>query len=215
MARAAFVIDKVMHKIGLHGKSFIPMITGFGCSVPAIMATRTLKNKGDRITTMMIIPFMSCGEKLPVYILLLSAFFPSRLAGNILFGIYMFGILIAFLSAFIIKKAAFKDQSEPFVMELPPYRFPSLKSLMYQMIFKTKMYLKKAGTIILTASVIIWIASNFPADRESADYYSMLITRTQSDTSLSEAEKEKIIKAYSTENSGNRWSIPLQGDSES
>jgi len=211
MARAAFVIDKVMHKIGLHGKSFIPMITGFGCSVPAIMATRTLKNRGDRITTMMIIPFMSCGAKLPVYILLLSAFFPSRLAGNILFGIYMFGILIAFLSALIIKKAAFKGQSEPFVMELPPYRFPSLKSLMYQMIFKTKMYLKKAGTIILTASVIIWIASNFPADRESADYYSSLITRTQSDTSLSAVEKEKLIKAYSTENSAKQMEYSIAG----
>ena len=171
MARAAFVIDKVMHKVGLHGKSFIPMLTGFGCSVPAIMATRTLKNRGDRIVTMLIIPFMSCGAKLPVYILLLSAFFTPAAAGNILFGIYLFGILLALISALILKKAAFPGQSEPFVMELPPYRLPGLRTLLYQMIFKVKMYIKKAGTIILVASVIIWFASNFPVSREIEQSY--------------------------------------------
>lgn len=145
MARAAFVIDKVMHKAGLHGKSFIPMLTGFGCSVPAIMATRTLKNRSDRIVTMLIIPFMSCGAKLPVYILLIGAFFPSSIAGNVLFGIYMFGVLIAIISAKILKKAFFKGESEPFVMELPPYRMPTLKSVFYQTNFKAKMYLKKPG----------------------------------------------------------------------
>jgi len=162
IARAAFVIDKIMHKAGLHGKSFIPMLTGFGCSVPAIMATRTLKSRSDRIVTMMIIPFMSCGAKLPVYILLIGAFFPSNIAGNILFGIYIFGVVIAILSAKILKKALFKGDSEPFVMELPPYRIPTLRSIFFQTSFKAKMYLKKAGTIILLASVLIWIASNFP-----------------------------------------------------
>ena len=211
MARAAFVIDKVMHKIGLHGKSFIPMITGFGCSVPAIMATRTLKNKGDRITTMMIIPFMSCGAKLPVYILLLSAFFPARIAGNMLFGIYMFGILIAFLSALIIKKAAFKDQSEPFVMELPPYRLPSFKSLMYQMFFKTKMYLKKAGTIILAASVIIWIASNFPVDTKSQNHYKELISQVENNEQLSKEEKDKLVSSYDTQNAAHQLEYSAAG----
>ncbi len=178
MARAAFVIDKVMHKVGLHGKSFIPMLTGFGCSVPAIMATRTLKNRGDRIVTMLIIPFMSCGAKLPVYILLLSAFFTPAAAGNILFGIYIFGIMLALISAFILKKAAFPGQSEPFVMELPPYRLPGYKSLLFQMIFKVKMYLKKAGTIILVASVIIWLASNFPVSSTIEKSYNEQISVT-------------------------------------
>lgn len=162
MARAAFVVDKVMHKIGLHGKSFIPMLTGFGCSVPAFMACRTLKNKADRVVTMMIIPFMSCGAKLPVYLLLIGAFFPENMAGNVLFGIYLFGILIALLSAFILKKALFKGESEPFVMELPPYRWPTLNYLFIQTWIKAQSYLKKAGTVILLISVIIWTMTSFP-----------------------------------------------------
>lgn len=162
MARAAFVIDKVMHRFGLHGKSFIPMITGFGCSVPAFMACRTLKSPSDRITTMLIIPFMSCGAKLPVYILLIGAFFPPAMAGNVLFGVYLFGVLLALIMARLLKKALFKNQSEPFVMELPPYRWPTLKSLLMQMYFKAASYIKKAGTIILFASVIIWLGTSFP-----------------------------------------------------
>lgn len=162
MSRAAFVIDKIMHHFGLHGKSFIPMMTGFGCSVPALMACRTLKNDSDRLTTMMIIPFMSCGAKLPVYVLLISAFFTPVMAGNILFGIYLFGVVVAILSAKLLKTAVFKGESEPFVMELPPYRFPTARALFFQMWFKAKMYLKKAGTTILVASVIIWLATNFP-----------------------------------------------------
>ncbi len=193
MSRAAFVIDKVMHKVGLHGKSFIPMITGFGCSVPAIMATRTLKNKSDRIVTMLIIPFMSCGAKLPVYILLIGAFFPKHMAGNILFGVYMFGVLIAIISAKVLKKGYFKGESEPFVMELPPYRMPTLKSIFFQTGFKARMYLKKAGTIILLASILIWIASNFPRNK-------MLDTSFQSEkneillkSDINAKEKDKMI----------------------
>lgn len=168
MARAAFVVDKLMHKIGLHGRSFIPMLTGFGCSLPAFMACRTLKNKADRIITMLIIPFMSCGAKLPVYLLLIGAFFPERIAGNLLFGVYMFGILIALLSAFILKKVMFKGESEPFVMELPPYRLPGLRYLLVQMWIKAQLYLKKAGTIILFASVLIWGITTFPALPENS-----------------------------------------------
>ena len=163
MSRAAFVVDKLMHRIGLHGKSFIPMLTGFGCSVPAFMACRTLKNPADRITTMLIIPFMSCGAKLPVHLLLISAFFPARLAGNVLFLVYLLGVLFALASAFVFKKFLFRGESEPFVMELPPYRLPELKYLLIQMWIKAQLYLKKAGTAILLASVLIWAMTSFPA----------------------------------------------------
>jgi len=163
MSRAAFVVDKLMHRIGLHGKSFIPMLTGFGCSVPAFMACRTLKNPADRITTMLIIPFMSCGAKLPVHLLLISAFFPARLAGNVLFSVYLLGVLFALASAFVFKKFLFRGESEPFVMELPPYRLPELKYLLIQMWIKAQLYLKKAGTAILLASVLIWAMTSFPA----------------------------------------------------
>ncbi len=165
MARAAFVVDKIMHRVGLHGKSFIPMLTGFGCSVPAFMATRTLKNDADRITTLLIIPFMSCGAKLPVYTLLIGAFFSTKQAGKVLFGIYIFGILIALLSAWVFKKTLFKGESEPFVMELPPYRWPSFQSLILQMWHRAQMYLKKAATVILLASILIWLAGNFPKNK--------------------------------------------------
>ena len=169
--RAAFVVDKAFHKIGLHGKSFIPMVTGFGCSVPAFMACRTLKNRGDRLATMMVIPFMSCGAKLPVYVLLIGAFFPENAAGNILFGVYLFGILVAVASAKLFKSTVFKGQSEPFVMELPVYRMPSIQSVLMQMWMKAWMYMKKAGTTILAASLIIWFASNFPVNHKLADEY--------------------------------------------
>jgi len=172
MARAAFVVDKVMHKAGLHGKSFIPMITGFGCSVPAFMACRTLKSKADRITTMMVIPFMSCGAKLPVHILLISAFFAPEKAGNVLFGVYIFGIVIAVISARLLKSTIFKGESEPFVMELPPYRMPTLRSLFFQTNHKARMYLKKAGTVILAASVLIWALSNYPQSKNSQNILS-------------------------------------------
>jgi ferrous iron transport protein B len=193
MARAAFVVDKAMHKIGLHGKSFIPMITGFGCTVPAIMACRTLKNKADRITTMMIITFMSCGARLPVYILLIGAFFPASQAGNVLFGIYMLGVLIALLSAFVMKKVAFRDQSEPFVMELPPYRKPKMSSVMRQVGFKAGMYIKKAGTIILGASVLIWLMTNFPVSREISNNYDSLRKEITADSTITEELKSEML----------------------
>jgi len=143
---------------------------------------------------MLIIPFMSCGAKLPVYILLLSAFFTPGAAGNMLFGIYVFGILLALISALIIKKAAFPNQSEPFVMELPPYRLPGYKSLLYQMIFKVKMYLKKAGTIILVASVIIWITSNFPVSKEIEKNYADQISLTTNSGSILELQNKEAAE---------------------
>jgi len=192
MARAAFVVDKAMHRIGLHGKSFIPMITGFGCSVPAIMACRTLKNRADRITTMMIITFMSCGARLPVYILLIGAFFPPAQSGNVLFGIYMFGVLIALISAYVLKKVAFKEQSEPFVMELPPYRRPKTSSILHQVGFKAGMYVKKAGTIILAASVLIWIATNYPKSEGIAEFYDNVRTEISVNQSYGEMMKKEL-----------------------
>ncbi|HHE31526.1 MAG TPA: ferrous iron transport protein B [Chlorobaculum parvum] len=166
MARAAFVIDKVMHRFGLHGKSFIPMITGFGCSIPAIMATRTLKSRSDRLATIMTIPFMSCGAKLPIYVLLAGAFFPPAMAANVMFGIYFLGILIGLWTAWLLKSTVLKSDSEPFVMELPPYRWPTFSSVIFQSKMKAVMYLKKAGTLILGAVILIWVASNYPRSAE-------------------------------------------------
>lgn len=165
MARVAFIIDKLMHKIGLHGKSFIPMLMGFGCNVPAIMATRTIENKNDRMVTMLILPFMSCSARYPVYVLIISAFFTAY-KGTILFGIYLIGILLAGTVAWIMKKTIFKVETIPFVMELPPYRIPSFRSVMKQTWFKGEQYLRKMGTIILIASIIIWALGYFPTGKE-------------------------------------------------
>lgn len=189
MARAAFVIDKVMHKFGLHGKSFIPMITGFGCSVPAFMGTRTLKSESDRITTLLIIPFMSCSAKFPVYVLFIGAFFSAEQAGNILFFIYLLGVVLALISAKVLKKSVFKGLSEPFVMELPPYRMPTVRSLLMQMWMKAYSYLRKAGTIILLASVLIWLASNYPKNELINLRLSEKIEEVQNSESLSKTEK--------------------------
>ncbi|MDR2234054.1 MAG: ferrous iron transport protein B [Tannerella sp.] len=170
MARAAFIMDKVMHKIGLHGKSFIPMLMGFGCGVPAIMATRTLENRKDRILTMLIIPFMSCSARLPVYILLISAFFPDN-QGLILLSIYVIGILLAALAAIMFNKIFFKKSDVPFVMELPPYRIPTLRNIGSHTWNKSVQYLTKMGTIILVASILIWALGYFPQNTTySTDY---------------------------------------------
>lgn len=165
MARVAFIVDKLMHKIGLHGKSFIPMLMGFGCNVPAIMATRTIENKNDRLVTMLIIPFMSCSARYAVYILIISAFFPYY-QGTILFGIYLFGIIIAGIVAWIFKKTLFKVNALPFVMELPPYRVPRPTAVLKQTWFKGEQYLKKMGTVILLASIIIWALGYFPTGKK-------------------------------------------------
>ena len=162
MARVAFLLDGFFHRFGLHGKSFIPLVTGFGCSVPAYMSARTLKNDKDRLITLFIIGFMSCGAKLPVYVLFAGAFFSQEHAGNILFGIYIVGALIGLLAAKFLKVFVFKGVDEPFVMEMPKYRLPSFKLIWHTVITKAMMYLKKAGTFILSASMLIWFASNYP-----------------------------------------------------
>lgn len=170
MARASFIMDKLMHKIGLHGKSFIPLIMGFGCNVPAIMATRTLDNRKDRILTMIITPFMSCSARLPVYVLLISAVFPKH-QGLMLSFIYLTGILLAIVTALIMKKVAFAKKDVPFVMELPPYRIPTLRNTSLHMWHKGQQYIKKMGTVILVASILIWALGYFPRDVEfTVDY---------------------------------------------
>ncbi len=170
MARAAFIMDKLMHKIGLHGKSFIPLIMGFGCNVPAIMATRTIENRDNRLLTILINPFMSCSARLPVYVLIIGAFFADS-PGTVLFGLYSLGILMAVVVALIFKQTLFRSEDTPFVMELPPYRMPTLKTTTRHMWHKGSQYLKKMGGIILVASVIIWALGYFPRDRGIADNY--------------------------------------------
>lgn len=161
MARVAFIMDKVMHKIGLHGKSFIPFLIGFGCSVPAIMATRTLDNQRDRILTMLVTPFMSCGARLPIYLLIIPAFFDKNQA-LVLWVVYLIGIVMAIVVAKILGITVLKGESAPFVMELPPYRIPTLKGVLMQMWERSWLYLKKAGTIILFVSIVMWSLTVFP-----------------------------------------------------
>ena len=162
MSRVAFLLDGFFHKFGLHGKSFIPLVTGFGCSIPAYMSARTLKSERDRLITMFIIGFMSCGAKLPVYVLFISAFFPNENAGNVLFGIYLTGAVFGLIGAKILRVFVFKGEDEPFVMELPTYRLPSIQLLWHSVYSQAIMYLKKAGTFILAVSILIWFSSNYP-----------------------------------------------------
>jgi ferrous iron transport protein B len=168
MARAAFVMDGFMHIFGLHGKSFIPMLLGFGCTVPAIMATRTIESRRDRLTTILVLPFMSCGARLPIYLLFISAFFAPNIRSFVMWGIYLIGTIIALLAALVMKSTIFKGDDEVFVMELPPYRMPTMQSIIIQMWERTVMYLKKAGTLILGASIIMFILNTFPRTEESA-----------------------------------------------
>jgi ferrous iron transport protein B len=163
MARSAFLMDRIMHLIGLHGKSFIPMLMGFGCNVPAIMAARTLESEKDRILTILITPFMSCSAKLPVYVVLAGAFFGAR-AGTVIFGLYLLGIVLSILTGRLFRSTLLRGGDAPFVMELPPYRMPMAKSLLIHMWDRGKIFLGKMAKVILIGSVIIWALSSFPRD---------------------------------------------------
>ena len=168
MARVAFLMDRVMHKMGLHGKSFIPMLIGLGCTVPAILATRMLESRRDRFTTILVTPFVSCGARLTIYALLIPAFFAPAWRGWVLWGIYMAGILAAVLVARLLRGTLFRGESAPFVMELPPYRLPTWRSVGIHMWDRAWMYLQKAGTVILAISILLWALGTFPrlpADR--------------------------------------------------
>jgi len=181
MSRVAFLLDGFFHKFGLHGQSFIPLVTGFGCSIPAYMSARILKNDRDRLLTLFIIGFMSCGARLPVYVLFAGAFFSTDMAGNILFVIYISGAIIGLIAAKILKITAFKGIDEPFVMEMPKYRLPSLKLIWHTVVTKTLMYLKKAGTFIAAASMLIWFLSNYPQNLELNQEFATKIENTNSE----------------------------------
>ena len=174
LARAAFTLDKIMHKVvGLHGKAFIPMILGFGCGVPAIMATRTMENEGDRMLAMMLVPFMSCTARLPIYAIFIGAFFAEN-QGTMLLAIYLLGIVVALIVAAILKRTLFKGLSTPFVMELPTYKVPSIKGVLLHTWEKVKEFLRKAGTIILACSIVLWALSTFPLGVEPGSADSLL-----------------------------------------
>lgn len=194
MARAVFIMDKIMHRIGLHGKSFIPLLMGFGCTVPAIMATRTLENRNDRMITMLINPFMSCSARLPVYVLFISAFFPEN-PGTVLFLIYAIGILTAVAIALLLKKTLFKIETVPFVMELPPYRIPTRKAILTHMWDKGVQYLKKIGGIILVASIIVWALGYFPLDRKGSNIYHQQIEETKRAYDLTISNTPDLIQS--------------------
>lgn len=199
MARAAFIMDKIMHKIGLHGKSFIPMIMGFGCNVPAIIATRTIESKSSRLITILINPFMSCGARLPIYLLLVGAFFPNH-ASLVLLGLYALGVIVAVITAKLLRKFHFKKDETPFVMELPPYRVPTMKATVRHMWAKGQQYLKKMGGVILVASLVIWLLSYFPRpDAEQLEESRIEYASTHlGSENLDDAAIEKIA---ATENS--------------
>ena len=168
MARAAFIMDRLMHKMGLHGKSFIPMLMGFGCNVPAIMATRTIESRSSRIITVLITPFMSCSARLPVLILFTGAFFPEH-AALVLMGLYLLGIVVAILTARLLRLVKFQKDETPFVMEPPPYRLPTLRATLRHMWEKCSQYIKKIGTVILLSTIVIWFLSYYPRPNEGKE----------------------------------------------
>jgi ferrous iron transport protein B len=186
MARAAFIMDKVMHTLGLHGKSFIPMIMGFGCNVPAIMATRVLESRRDRILTILINPLISCSARLPVYVLIAGALFGAR-AGNVIFSLYIIGIVLAILMGQIFKRTLFRGEIAPFVMELPPYRMPTLKGTLIHMWERGSIFIKKMGGVILLGSIIVWALSSFPQNVDYARDYEGQKLRIQEEYTLKEA----------------------------
>ena len=207
MSRAAFIMDKIMHKLGLHGKSFIPLVMGFGCNVPAIMSTRIIESKTSRLITILINPFMSCSARLPIYILLAGTFFPKH-ASIVLMGLYALGITIAILTARLLRKFYFKKDETPFVMELPPYRVPTLKATLHHMWEKGEQYLRKMGGLILIASIVIWLLSYFPRDVEKSNEemtYTELIQQ-QSNSYLAQMGKfiEPIVEPL-----GFNWKVSV------
>lgn len=191
MARAAFIMDKIMHKMGLHGKSFIPLVMGFGCNVPAVMATRTIESRNSRMITMLVTPLMSCSARLPVYVLITGALFPKN-ASFVLLSLYATGVILAVILARVFKRAFFHEEDVPFVMELPPYRMPTGKSILLHMWEKAKQYLHKMGGIILVASIIIWFLGYFPRETSRTADFKQQIASIEN-TQISPEEKAEQI----------------------
>lgn len=206
MARVAFIMDKLMHKMGLHGKSFIPLVMGFGCNVPAIMSTRIIESRSSRLITILVNPFISCSARIPIYVLLVGAFFPKH-GAFVFLGLYLLGLIVAILTARLMRKFWFKADETPFVMELPPYRTPTLKSTLRNMWAKASQYLAKMGGIILVASIIIWALSYFPRynmDDVPATYREAAIADMPASTLESQSETEidaLILNTYQQEHS--------------
>ncbi|MGL2754800.1 ferrous iron transport protein B [Helicobacter pylori] len=199
MSRVAFLLDGILHKFGLHGKSFIPLITGFGCSVPAYMATRTLQNYNERLITLFVIGFMSCSARLPIYVLFVGSFFPSSSAGFVLFCIYILGAVVALVMAKLLKLSVFKGQTESFIMEMPKYRFPSWRMVYFSIYTKSLSYLKKAGTYILVGAILIWFMSQYPKNDAAMKTYKQESLLVDKNTALSSKAKEEKLKELKTE----------------
>ncbi|MBH0257187.1 ferrous iron transport protein B [Helicobacter pylori] len=199
MSRVAFLLDGILHKFGLHGKSFIPLITGFGCSVPAYMATRTLQNYNERLITLFVIGFMSCSARLPIYVLFVGSFFPSSSAGFVLFCIYILGAVVALVMAKLLKLSVFKGQTESFIMEMPKYRFPSWRMVYFSIYTKSLSYLKKAGTYILVGAISIWFMSQYPKSDAAMKTYKQESLLVNKDTTLSSEAKEEKLKELKAE----------------
>ncbi|NHB15380.1 ferrous iron transport protein B [Helicobacter pylori] len=199
MSRVAFLLDGILHKFGLHGKSFIPLITGFGCSVPAYMATRTLQNYNERLITLFVIGFMSCSARLPIYVLFVGSFFPSSSAGFVLFCIYILGAVVALVMAKLLKLSVFKGQTESFIMEMPKYRFPSWRMVYFSIYTKSLSYLKKAGTYILVGAILIWFMSQYPKNDVAMKAYKQESLLVDKDTTLSSEAKEEKLKELKAE----------------
>ncbi|WP_187861101.1 ferrous iron transport protein B [Helicobacter pylori] len=199
MSRVAFLLDGILHKFGLHGKSFIPLITGFGCSVPAYMATRTLQNYNERLITLFVIGFMSCSARLPIYVLFVGSFFPSSSAGFVLFCIYILGAVVALVMAKLLKLSVFKGQTESFIMEMPKYRFPSWRMVYFSIYTKSLSYLKKAGTYILVGAILIWFMSQYPKSDVAMKAYKQESLLVDKNTALSSEAKEEKLKELKAE----------------
>ena len=211
MARAAFVMDGFMRKFGLHGKSFIPLLLGFGCTVPAVMATRSIESEKDRMTTIMVLPLMSCGARLPIYSLIIPAFFAPRYQAWVMWLIYLIGVVIAMIGARLLKSTLFKGDGEVYIMELPPYRMPTLKSILIHMWERSGMYLRKAGTIILAASIVLFLANTYPKKESFSTDYSAQIQKIEQNSALSKESKEEQRTAVEEQKKAEELAYTISG----
>ena len=211
MARAAFVMDGVMRRFGLQGRSFVPLVLGFGCTVPAIMATRVIESDRDRKVTIMVLPLMSCGARLPIYALIIPAFFSGQYQPAVMWIIYLIGVIIALFAAKLLKSTLFKGEGEIYLMELPPYRMPTVKSLMLHMWDRGRMYLKKAGTIILFTSILLYICNTFPIKKDFSENYDARITAINQNTALSNSAKQEAVNALKNRKRSEEMEYTISG----
>ena len=211
MARAAFVMDGVMRRFGLQGRSFVPLVLGFGCTVPAIMATRCIESERDRNTTIMVLPLMSCGARLPIYALIIPAFFAAKYQAFVMWLIYLTGVGIALIAARIMKSTLFKGDGEIYLMELPPYRMPTLRSLLLHMWDRGRMYVRKAGTIILATSVILFICNTWPEKTAFSRNYEKEIGEVRNNGALSTEARENAVSALENEKQAEMLEYTISG----